>query len=94
MNHLHLCKLHDYVNYSNISIKEAVGPAGIWRKGRARQSCLWWWTLAGGESIKWERRSKRVCKVVETICCVDARKDMLQRTQNAFGTSKVTPVLQ
>lgn len=25
MNHLHLCKLHDYVNYSNISTEETVG---------------------------------------------------------------------
>lgn len=88
MNHLHLCKLHDYVNYSNISIKEAVVPAGIWRKGRARQSCLWWWTLAGGESIKWERRSKRVCKAVEIICWVDARKDMLQKPRMLLGPQR------
>lgn len=86
MNHLHLCKLHDYVNYSNISIKEAVRPAGIWRKGRARQSCLWWWTSVGGGSLEWERSSKRVCKDGQTICWVDAHKDMLQRTQNAFRT--------
>lgn len=25
MNHLHLCKLHDYVNYSNISIRRLWG---------------------------------------------------------------------
>lgn len=67
-------------------MKEAVGPAGIWRKGRARQSFRWWWTWVRHGSLKWERSSKRVCKDVQTICWVDACKDMLQRSQDAFRT--------
>lgn len=54
MNHLHLCKLHDYVNYSNISIKGMGGARWNWEKvGPGRAALLmdvgWGWVTGVGQ---------------------------------------------
>lgn len=67
MNHLHLCKLHDYVNYSNILIKETVRSPAILSKDRTG-----WLELSAVEVI-WgsyqgrERSRRRDCKDLDTI---------------------------
>lgn len=61
MNHLHLCKLHDYVNYSNVSTEETVGSAGIRRKGRTGRRGQ----VGAGHWVG--DKQQRVCKDLGTI---------------------------
>lgn len=67
-----------------------MGPAGIWGKGRTGRPELSVVEVIGSRSWVLERSSRRVCKDSETIYEVDAHKHMLQSTQDAPRSKKVT----